>query len=162
MDHDYDDGIIIAAWQRSNSQRSAVCCLWSVSSCQLSVNIQWRLRTGFSHLHTVVVLPASCSCQHAECHSWSHLQQSSGAAEVAAVPTLATPSAVWSWSSRSGCQHESGLDTRVVIQPVFTVVSFASAGGEIISTCYMWSLLLTCLLHHDQQQQYLAATVPGW
>ena len=150
--------IIIAIWQRSNSQRSAVCCLWSVSSCQC----QWRLGTVFYHLHTVVVPAACCSCQHAECHSWSHLQQSSGAAEVAAVPTLATPSAVWSWSSRSGCQHESVLDTLVVIQPVFTVVIFASVGGEIISTCYMWSLLLTCLLHHDQQQQYLSATVPEW
>ena len=146
--------IIIAIWQRSNSQRSAVCCLWSVSSCQC----QWRLGTVFSHLHTVVVPAACCSCQHAECHSWSQSQVLQSSLQCCS----ATLSAVWSWSSRSGCHLESRLDRRVVIQPVFTVVSFASVGGEIISTCYMWSLLLTCLLHHDQQQQYLSATVLGW
>ena len=44
----------------TEEQQSAECCLLSLLSVQLSVNIQWRLGTGFSHLHTVVVPAASC------------------------------------------------------------------------------------------------------
>ena len=93
MDHDHDTYYHSSM---TEEQQSEECCLLCLVSVQLSVNIQWRLGAGFSHLHTVVVPALSCRCQHAECHSWSHLQQSSGAAEVAAVPTLATLSEVWS------------------------------------------------------------------
>ena len=60
MDHDYD------TYYHSNmteEQQSEECCLLSLVSVQLSVNIQWRLGAGFSHLHTVVVPALSSQLQ---------------------------------------------------------------------------------------------------
>ena len=51
----------------TEEQQSAECCLLSLVSVQLSVYIQWRLGTGFSNLHTVVVPALSSQLQLPTC-----------------------------------------------------------------------------------------------
>ena len=68
----------------TEEQQSAECCLLSLVSVQLSVYIQWRLGTGFSHLHTVVVPALSSQLQLPTCRV-SQLEPISGAAELTAV-----------------------------------------------------------------------------